>query len=78
MEAEKEAMTAAGQTVKAQGKLSSQRSKGTCTTSEKTLWVSCSPANNYEVIDMGVMVPCEKILERAKAEKSRHDRAQLA
>jgi 5-methyltetrahydrofolate--homocysteine methyltransferase len=24
--------------------------------------------NNYEVIDMGVMVPCEKILERAKAE----------
>src|SRR4029078_5705851 len=25
--------------------------------------------NNYEVIDMGVMVPCEKILERAKAEK---------
>jgi 5-methyltetrahydrofolate--homocysteine methyltransferase len=23
--------------------------------------------NNYEVIDMGVMVPCEKILERAKA-----------
>jgi 5-methyltetrahydrofolate--homocysteine methyltransferase len=26
--------------------------------------------NNYEVIDMGVMVPCEKILERAKAEKA--------
>ena len=25
--------------------------------------------NNYEVIDLGVMVPCEKILERAKAEK---------
>ena len=25
--------------------------------------------NNYEVIDMGVMVPSEKILERAKAEK---------
>jgi len=26
--------------------------------------------NNYEVIDMGVMVPCEKILERAKTEKA--------
>ena len=26
--------------------------------------------NNYDVIDMGVMVPCEKILERAKAEKA--------
>ncbi len=24
--------------------------------------------NNYEVIDMGVMVPCDKILEKAKAE----------
>ncbi|HTQ07903.1 MAG TPA: vitamin B12 dependent-methionine synthase activation domain-containing protein, partial [Polyangiaceae bacterium] len=26
--------------------------------------------NNYEVIDMGVMVPCEKILEKAKSEKA--------
>jgi len=26
--------------------------------------------NNYEVIDMGVMVSCEKILERAKTEKA--------
>jgi len=26
--------------------------------------------NNYDVIDMGVMVSCEKILERAKAEKA--------
>jgi 5-methyltetrahydrofolate--homocysteine methyltransferase len=26
--------------------------------------------NNYEVIDLGVMVPCEKILERAKEEKA--------
>jgi 5-methyltetrahydrofolate--homocysteine methyltransferase len=26
--------------------------------------------NNYEVFDMGVMVPCEKILERAKQEKA--------
>jgi 5-methyltetrahydrofolate--homocysteine methyltransferase len=26
--------------------------------------------NNFEVIDLGVMVPCEKILERARAEKA--------
>jgi 5-methyltetrahydrofolate--homocysteine methyltransferase len=26
--------------------------------------------NNYEVIDLGVMVPCEKILEAARAEKA--------
>jgi 5-methyltetrahydrofolate--homocysteine methyltransferase len=26
--------------------------------------------NNYDVIDLGVMVPCERILERAKAEKA--------
>src|SRR5204863_863642 len=26
--------------------------------------------NNYEVIDLGVMVPCEKILEHAKAENA--------
>src|SRR5207237_7826052 len=25
--------------------------------------------NNYEVIDLGVMVPCEKILETARAHK---------
>ncbi|WP_272975209.1 cobalamin-dependent protein, partial [Alcanivorax jadensis] len=25
--------------------------------------------NGYDVVDMGVMVPCEKILETAKAEK---------
>src|SRR6185437_3051168 len=26
--------------------------------------------NNYEVVDMGVMVPCEKILERARLENA--------
>ncbi|EQA46279.1 methionine synthase [Leptospira broomii serovar Hurstbridge str. 5399] len=26
--------------------------------------------NNYEVVDLGVMVPCEKILEEAKAQKA--------
>ena len=30
--------------------------------------------NNYEVIDLGVMVPCEKILETAHARRRRHHR----
>ena len=30
--------------------------------------------NNFEVIDLGVMVPCEKILDTARREKARHDR----
>ena len=34
--------------------------------------------NNYEVIDLGVMVPCEKILETARRERGRHDRPQRA
>ena len=30
--------------------------------------------NDYEVIDLGVMVPCEKILETAREQERRHDR----
>ena len=30
--------------------------------------------NNFEVIDLGVMVPCERILETARREKRGHDR----
>ena len=45
-----------------------RRSKATYTTSAKTSSASCSQCNNYEVIDLGVMVPCERILETARAE----------
>ena len=31
--------------------------------------------NNYRVIDMGVMVPCERILERAFEEKAGQHRS---
>ena len=34
-------------------------------TSARTLSASCSACNNYEVIDLGVMTPCEKILSTA-------------
>ena len=34
--------------------------------------------NNYEVIDLGVMVPCAKILETARREGGGHHRAERA
>ena len=34
--------------------------------------------NNYEVIDLGVMVPCARILETARKEAGRHHRPQRA
>ena len=34
--------------------------------------------NNYEVIDLGVMVPCDRILQTARRREGRHDRAERA
>ena len=70
MEAEKIAMAASGQIVKAQGKIILATVKGDVHDIGKNIVGVVLACNNYEVIDMGVMVPCEKILERAKAEKA--------
>src|ERR1700716_912078 len=70
MEAEKASMVAAGQVVKAQGKIVLATVKGDVHDIGKNIVGVVLACNNYEVIDMGVMVPCEKILERAKAEKA--------
>jgi 5-methyltetrahydrofolate--homocysteine methyltransferase len=67
MEAEKEARAAAGEVVKAQGKIVLATVKGDVHDIGKNIVGVVLACNNYEVIDMGVMVPCEKILERAKA-----------
>jgi len=67
MEAEKEARAAAGELVKAQGKIVLATVKGDVHDIGKNIVGVVLACNNYEVIDMGVMVPCEKILERAKA-----------
>jgi 5-methyltetrahydrofolate--homocysteine methyltransferase len=67
MEAEKAAMVAAGQQVRAQGKIVLATVKGDVHDIGKNIVGVVLACNNYEVIDMGVMVPCEKILERAKA-----------
>ncbi|MFY9907447.1 MAG: methionine synthase [Terriglobales bacterium] len=70
MEAEKEAQAAAGEVVKAQGKIVLATVKGDVHDIGKNIVGVVLACNNYEVIDMGVMVPCEKILERATAEKA--------
>ena len=69
MEAEKVSMAAAGEVVRAQGKILLATVKGDVHDIGKNIVGVVLACNNYEVIDMGVMVACEKILERAKAEK---------
>ncbi len=69
MEAEKAAMLASGQEVKAQGKILLATVKGDVHDIGKNIVGVVLACNNFEVIDMGVMVSAEKILERARAEK---------
>jgi len=70
MEAEKAASIAAGEAVKAQGKIILATVKGDVHDIGKNIVGVVLACNNYEVIDLGVMVHCEKILERAKEEKA--------
>jgi 5-methyltetrahydrofolate--homocysteine methyltransferase len=70
MEAEKASLAAAGQVVKTQGKIVLATVKGDVHDIGKNIVGVVLACNNYEVIDMGVMVPCEKILERAKTENA--------
>ncbi len=70
MEAEKAAMLASGHEVKAQGKIVLATVKGDVHDIGKNIVGVVLACNNYEVIDMGVMVPAEKILARAKEEKA--------
>jgi 5-methyltetrahydrofolate--homocysteine methyltransferase len=70
MEAEKAAMEASGQVVKEQGKIVLATVKGDVHDIGKNIVGVVLACNNYEVIDMGVMVSCEKILARAKEEKA--------
>jgi 5-methyltetrahydrofolate--homocysteine methyltransferase len=68
MEAEKAAMAARGEAVKAQGKIVLATVKGDVHDIGKNIVGVVLACNNYEVIDLGVMVQCEKILETAKKE----------
>ena len=70
MEAEKAAMAARGEAVKAQGKIVLATVKGDVHDIGKNIVGVVLACNNYEVVDLGVMVPCEKILETAKKENA--------
>src|SRR6202044_2557617 len=59
MEAEKEAMAAAGQEVRAQGKIVLATVKGDVHDIGKNIVGVVLACNNYDVIDLGVMVSCE-------------------
>ncbi len=66
MEAEKAALVAAGGTAKAQGRIVMATVKGDVHDIGKNIVGVVLACNNYEVIDLGVMVSCEKILTAAK------------
>ncbi|HTA78725.1 MAG TPA: methionine synthase, partial [Terracidiphilus sp.] len=66
MEAEKAALAAAGHEIKAQGKIVLATVKGDVHDIGKNIVGVVLACNNYDVIDMGVMVPAQKILDRAK------------
>ena len=66
MEAEKAELAAAGQEVRTQGRIVLATVKGDVHDIGKNIVGVVLACNNYEVIDLGVMVPAEKILERAK------------
>ena len=70
MEAEKAELAASGQEVKAQGKILLATVKGDVHDIGKNIVGVVLGCNNYEVIDLGVMVSCEKILERARKESA--------
>jgi 5-methyltetrahydrofolate--homocysteine methyltransferase len=70
MEAEKAALAAAGHTVKAQGKIVLATVKGDVHDIGKNIVGVVLACNNYEVIDLGVMASCEKILETARQQNA--------
>jgi 5-methyltetrahydrofolate--homocysteine methyltransferase len=65
MEAEKKALEARGGTRKAQGKLVVATVKGDVHDIGKNIVGVVLGCNNYEVIDLGVMVSTDKILQAA-------------
>ncbi len=70
MEAEKAELAERGEVVRTQGKIVLATVKGDVHDIGKNIVGVVLACNNYDVVDLGVMVSCEKILERAKAEKA--------
>ncbi len=70
IEAEKLAQEAAGEDVKAKGKIVIATVKGDVHDIGKNIVTVVLQCNNFEVVNMGVMVPCHEILAKAKAENA--------
>jgi 5-methyltetrahydrofolate--homocysteine methyltransferase len=68
IEAEKKAMQDAGGDVKPKGKIVIATVKGDVHDIGKNIVTVVLQCNNFEVVNMGVMVPCQDILAKAKAE----------
>jgi len=68
IEEEKRQQAAAGQDVKAKGKIVMATVKGDVHDIGKNIVTVVLQCNNYEVVNMGVMVPCHEILAKAKEE----------
>ena len=68
IEEEKRQLEAAGGDVKPKGKIVIATVKGDVHDIGKNIVTVVLQCNNYEVVNMGVMVPCQDILARAKVE----------
>ncbi|MEY4713590.1 MAG: putative methionine synthase [Pseudomonadota bacterium] len=68
IEEEKKRQEAAGQDVRAKGKIVIATVKGDVHDIGKNIVTVVLQCNNFEVVNMGVMVPCHEILARAKVE----------
>jgi 5-methyltetrahydrofolate--homocysteine methyltransferase len=68
IEEEKKQMEAAGQDVRTKGKIIIATVKGDVHDIGKNIVTVVLQCNNFDVVNMGVMVPCHEILARAKVE----------
>ncbi len=68
IEAEKKALQDAGGDVKAKGKIVMATVKGDVHDIGKNIVTVVLQCNNFDVVNMGVMVPCHEILAKAKVE----------
>ena len=68
IEEEKKLQAAAGQEVRTKGKIVIATVKGDVHDIGKNIVTVVLQCNNFEVVNMGVMVPCHEILARAKVE----------
>ena len=68
IEAEKLLMEAAGEDVRTKGKIIIATVKGDVHDIGKNIVTVVLQCNNFDVVNMGVMVPCHEILARAKVE----------